>query len=502
MRTVVQLMDSLGFNRGGLTKAVYKRVNMYCEKGYTVIVCVTRYQPDAKEIFLALQKQGLLHTDARFHSLVNSDIPMDVDRSLSGWTRSANRVEAENRNDRVVRHFDNLGRFLGLEKLDSSGHKLFEDHHSPLSPHVITHRAFFDRAQNIRKVQYFDTSWNPRFETVFGEAGAPVYSAWISPEGKQDRFIYFGDESEDTSEFPTWNDLRSAMLGRWLNTFTQQVSVISDEPMTMPLLIQGESLDHVTGIGVMHTTHFIGSGYENPLRYKGWLSRYVPGKGMLKKVVCITNAQLADLRTLMPDLNEENSAAIPHALSNPNSFQPKPDFKMFAYRLLYLGRLAPEKQVGSLIEGFAKALEDLPKLRLDLVGEGPESAHLRELVSRLGIEDAVTFHGYQNEPLNWYDNCDALLMNSKFEGFGLTILEAFSCSCPVISSPTKYGPLELVRDGINGLMFDGSPSSLYEQIKNLYADEQRYKEMRENALLTLNDYPQDQYSQAWTRILD
>ena len=74
MRTVVQLMDSLGFNRGGLTKAVYKRVNMYCEKGYTVIVCVTRYQPDAKEIFLALQKQGLLHTDARFHSLVNSGV--------------------------------------------------------------------------------------------------------------------------------------------------------------------------------------------------------------------------------------------------------------------------------------------------------------------------------------------------------------------------------------------------------------------------------------------
>lgn len=100
-------------------------------------------------------------------------------------------------------------------------------------------------------------------------------------------------------------------------------------------------------------------------------------------------------------------------------------------RLLYLGRLEPQKGVGQLLSGVA---ED-DSLELDIVGAGSLEAELRSSVNRLGLHDRVQFLGYVNEVDDLFHRYLALVTLSRHEGSPNAVLEAVRSGLPVIASP-------------------------------------------------------------------
>lgn len=121
--------------------------------------------------------------------------------------------------------------------------------------------------------------------------------------------------------------------------------------------------------------------------------------------------------------------------------------------LLYIGRLAKEKNVEQIVRVFPKLREHCPDVRLVIIGEGPMLSVLRKMAKKLEVSDAVSLIGAKPwEKIDrYYAIGDVFASASHSETQGLTYLEAMAsglCVCAV-KDPCLYGVIE---DGINGIL--------------------------------------------------
>lgn len=102
-------------------------------------------------------------------------------------------------------------------------------------------------------------------------------------------------------------------------------------------------------------------------------------------------------------------------------------------RVLYVGRLAPRKNVEVLVRAAALCKT---RMQLRIVGAGPEETRLRALAQSLGISDRATFRGFRKgaDLLDEYHWADVLVMPSAYEGVPLVALEAKAAGLPIVAA--------------------------------------------------------------------
>jgi len=116
--------------------------------------------------------------------------------------------------------------------------------------------------------------------------------------------------------------------------------------------------------------------------------------------------------------------------------------------LIHVSNFRPVKNVPDVVKTFALVRKRM-KVRLLMVGEGPELAPARALARELNVEADVLFMGKQQAVEEIMASADLFLLPSAFESFGLSALEAMSCGLPVLA--TEVGGLsEVVTSGVDG----------------------------------------------------
>ncbi|MDQ3621042.1 MAG: glycosyltransferase [Verrucomicrobiota bacterium] len=117
----------------------------------------------------------------------------------------------------------------------------------------------------------------------------------------------------------------------------------------------------------------------------------------------------------------------------------------------FVGRLVDQKDLDTLIRGFALFAPSVPNARLVIVGRGPLETRLRELTSELAIEDRVVWAGFRDDIGVVMNAFDVFALTSLYEGFGLVLLEAMASRRAVIATRVSAVP-EVVLDGETGLL--------------------------------------------------
>ncbi len=131
---------------------------------------------------------------------------------------------------------------------------------------------------------------------------------------------------------------------------------------------------------------------------------------------------------------------------------------------MYLGRLVPQKGVDLLLEAFSAC----PHGTLLIVGGGPEREALQKQSVSLGSR--VVFLGMRTDVETCLRAADCFVLPSRYEGFGITILEAFANGLPVIASSVD-GIKEIVQHGVNGwLVSPQDVAGLTHALQLLYQD--------------------------------
>ena len=146
----------------------------------------------------------------------------------------------------------------------------------------------------------------------------------------------------------------------------------------------------------------------------------------------------------------------------------------------HISNFRPVKKIQNIIKAFCKISREVQS-KLLLVGEGPEAARCKIMVEKLKLEDKVFFLGRYDDIIPVLSASDLYMLPSKSESFGLSALEALSCSVPVIGTNTGGLP-EVVIDGQCGYLCDPNDiKSLANRATEILCSEELAKKMGREA---------------------
>ncbi|WP_397222947.1 glycosyltransferase family 4 protein [Nocardiopsis lambiniae] len=119
--------------------------------------------------------------------------------------------------------------------------------------------------------------------------------------------------------------------------------------------------------------------------------------------------------------------------------------------IVSLGRLVVQKRVSQVADLARSLADEHPRLRVHIVGRGPEGDHLAEQISRDGTADRVRLHGFlpEEDKNSVLASCHLHVTASEFEGWGLTVIEAARLGVPTVAYDVD-GLRDSVRDGETG----------------------------------------------------
>lgn len=168
----------------------------------------------------------------------------------------------------------------------------------------------------------------------------------------------------------------------------------------------------------------------------------------------ISDALLYQYRRVFPgvvSLRVYNPVVFPDIRMRDNIINVK---KNLTYNLLFIGRIAPEKNLQMVFE----VLKIKEKWTLHIIGDGIAKDDMIAASEKMKIEPRIVWHGWQENPWEYINEkleqkVDALILSSIYEAFPLSVLEALCRGIPVISSRVD-GVEELVKYGENGFIFD------------------------------------------------
>lgn len=122
------------------------------------------------------------------------------------------------------------------------------------------------------------------------------------------------------------------------------------------------------------------------------------------------------------------------------------------HRIICAGRLNQQKGFDLLIESFALIANQCPEWHIDIFGSGDEEEKLRKLISEKNLNKHIFIHPASNHIFEEFQDSDFFVFSSRYEGWGLVLVEAMACGIPPVSFRCNYGPEEIITDNTDGLL--------------------------------------------------
>ena len=142
----------------------------------------------------------------------------------------------------------------------------------------------------------------------------------------------------------------------------------------------------------------------------------------------------------------------------------------------------------------------VPTANLAIYGDGPERNMLERLAVQLGISGSVSLNHSVSDVEAVYRRASLLVMSSRFEGFGMVILEAMQRGVAVVSVDAPHGPRDLLGGG-GGILTGRSPQALADAIIRLLTDPDLTRRISHNATKAAERYDKDRIISMWENVM-
>lgn len=224
-----------------------------------------------------------------------------------------------------------------------------------------------------------------------------------------------------------------------------------------------------------------------------WMNSLVLHLKRLDRMIVLTERALSD----WPELN--NVSLIPDPLPNKIDAASSLSHK----RIISIGRYAYDKGNDLLLRVWSKVERICSDWRLDIYGMGEREPY-EELRSELGIDESrCGIHGPITDVQKEYLRSSVFVLPSRFEGFGLVLIEAMACGVPVVSFDCENGPRSIISDGKDGFLIPPFDVDGYaEKLVSLMQNQSLRQEMGMNARKSAEKYEMDKIGAQWQQLFD
>ena len=223
-----------------------------------------------------------------------------------------------------------------------------------------------------------------------------------------------------------------------------------------------------------------------------WMRSLVGKLKCLKRFVVLTEEDFH----AWPELS--NVTVIP----DPMSFVPSGQSPLTARRIIAVGRYVYQKGFDLLLQAWAKIESSYPDWQVAIYGDGDRSIY-ENLVNELGIDTSrCHLNGTTADIEHEYINSSAFVFSSRFEGFGMVLVEAMSCGLPVVSFNCPCGPKDIVRGGSGILVENGNVDALAEGLAQLMNDEALRRSMSKAGLENVKRFGIERIAEQWRHLFE
>ena len=168
-----------------------------------------------------------------------------------------------------------------------------------------------------------------------------------------------------------------------------------------------------------------------------------------------------------------------------------------------VARLVPQKGIDVLIRALAQTTGAARDWTLTLVGDGPEREVLERQVLQAGLQEKVHFLGFRSDPQSFLLQAGVFVLPSRFEGMPNALLEAMAAGLAVVVTDASPGPLEVVVNGVSGLVVPSDePSALADALDRLAADPGLRERLGAAARATLRQSDWPVVGPIWESLVD
>lgn len=225
-----------------------------------------------------------------------------------------------------------------------------------------------------------------------------------------------------------------------------------------------------------------------------WMRSLVRKLKCLDQLVVLTDKSKAS----WPELS--NVTVIPDPIPMP---MPLSVSCLHAKRVVTIGRYAYQKGYDLLLQAWAEVEKQYLDWTLDIYGMGDQTGY-RQLMTDMGV-DVYRCHlnGPVEDVTKVYQNSSIFVLSSRFEGFGLVLVEAMACGLPVVSFDCPAGPDEIITDGVDGILVpSGDVHVMAEKLMALMADEELRKRLGQQARRSAKRYDMKNIASQWTTLFE
>ena len=167
-----------------------------------------------------------------------------------------------------------------------------------------------------------------------------------------------------------------------------------------------------------------------------------------------------------------------------------------------IGRMTPEKGHDVFVKALAELKKNRVKFRAKIAGDGDEKPALIELIKALDLETEVELLRWVDDNNAFYKSVDMVCVPSRFESFGIVLLESFLYSKPCIASSCD-GPREIGKHEENLLLFPiDDHVALANSIKRLLDDKKLTAKITKNGFLRVQNYSYFNVSRMLQRVIE
>ena len=229
--------------------------------------------------------------------------------------------------------------------------------------------------------------------------------------------------------------------------------------------------------------------------YRRFSKSLVKGIECSDQVICLTNTDKQNISFYSNNVNQIDN---PNTLENPKISDLNNKSIAFVSRLNFI-----TKGIDYLIE-IAKNLPSEWKIKIAGVGTELEKKKLIEMIQINKLESRIIYCGEMNKSqlIEFYSSCSIFLSTSRWEGFGLSIIEAMSSGLPVISFENS-GPDTILKKGKYGLLVPKYDlTTMNKCILFLTENEHNLKKYQELSLARSKDFSIEIIGKKWLRLID
>lgn len=171
-----------------------------------------------------------------------------------------------------------------------------------------------------------------------------------------------------------------------------------------------------------------------------------------------------------------------------NNLRTKLGYKEEDYILIYVAELSHRKHQDLLIETVNEIKNEIPNVKLLLVGQGVKQDTYQQMINELGLQNNVNLLGYRNDVDKLMNIADIAVSSSRQEGLPVNVMEAMACGLPVVATNCR-GNRDLVVNGKTGyIVNDNTVEEMAEYILDLYHNSSKRQMMGKNARELVQKY--------------